>query len=262
MAGEGRSFSTPGYPYHPGKGTCSWNITASPGKFVKLTFWRIEGSCQQNYVKIFDLTNSTRVLLGTNYCNKFSKEVVYLRSNTLLVKYSSRRRAWRGGFFATYESIKAIPAKYSGYITRYDNGRIELKATSGEFASFNYPLPYANDAKCLWEIKRPVGYVIQLTFHSFDLQQSQDCKADYVKIEQGTSRRYSRTTVGTFCGSSLPRVIQSNDSNVYVDFVTDSSGRYPGFHASYKILRDCKLNSFRFMFNVFFSLFVIIYLIN
>ena len=91
--------------------------------------------------------------------------------------------------------------------------------------------------------ERPAGYVVQLTFLSFDLQQSQDCEADYLEIKHGSFSW--PTVVGKFCGSSHPAVIQVNDSNVYVEFKTDSSGKYPGFHASYKVLPDRK-SSFPF----------------
>lgn len=113
-----------------------------------------------------------------------------------------------------------------------------MKDFAGEFASYNYPLPYSNDVKCLWEIERQAGHVIRLTFQFFDLQQSEDCESDYVKIEQGSY--FWRTLIGKFCGSSLPDAILVNDSNMYVDFVSDSSGKYPGFHASYQILPDRK----------------------
>lgn len=128
MAGEGRSFSSPGYPSYPGKGSCSWNITVSPGDFIKLTFWRID-YCSQNYVKVFDVTNSTRVLLG-KFCSTYTKEEVYSHGNNLLIKFSSKQSlAQSGGFFATYESIKAIPAKYSCHITESSSSRIQLEGT-------------------------------------------------------------------------------------------------------------------------------------
>lgn len=240
MAGEGRSFSPPRYPSYPGKGTCSWNITVLPGYFIKLTFWRIE-YCSQNYVKVFDVTNSTRVLLG-KFCSTYSKEEVYSHTNNVLVKFTSKRSFTQSGFLATYESVKAIPAQYSCPVTKSSFNRIQLQGTSGEFASHGYPLPYSNDAKCLWEIECPVGYVVQLTFLSFDLQQSQDCEADYLEIKHGSFSW--PTVVGKFCGSSHPAVIQVNDSKVYVEFKTDSSGKYPGFHAGYKVLPDRKLSSF------------------
>ena len=247
MAGEGRSFSSPGYPSNSGQGTCSWNITGNPGELIKLSFWSIKETCEQNYIKVFDVINSTSVSLG-KFCKKYPDEV-YSRSNNLMVNYTCLHS---GGFFATYESIKAIPAKYSCQITRYGSDRVEMKDFNGELASYNYPLPYSNDAKCLWKIERPFGHVIQLTFHSFDLQQSEDCKADYVKIEQ---RSYWGTPPipkvwilkGTFCGSVLPGIILVKDGDMYVDFVSDSSGKYRGFHASYQIRRDRKFNCFSFL---------------
>ena len=242
MVGEGISFSSPGYPSYSGQGTCRWNITGNPGEFIKVTFWSINGTCEQNYIKVFDVINSTSVSLG-KFCNIFNDKV-YSRSNTLMVNYTSLHS---GVFFATYESIKAIPAKYSCQITRDDreSRRVEMKDFNGEFASYNYPLPYSNDAECLWKIERPFGHVIQLTFHDFDLQQSEDCKADYVKIEQGSD--WTRTPIGTLCGSSLPGIIQVNDADMYIDFVSDSSGKYSGFHASYQIRRDRKFNGFSFL---------------
>lgn len=173
MAGEGRSFSSPRYPSYPGKGTCSWNITVLRGYFIKLTFWRIE-HCSQNYVKVLDVINSTRVLLG-KFCSAYAKEEVYSHTNNVLVRFASKRSFTQsGGFLATYESVKAIPAQCSCQVTKSSFSRIQLQGTSGEFASHGYPLPYSNDAKCssLWEIERPAGYVVQLTFLSFDLQQS------------------------------------------------------------------------------------------
>ncbi|PFX19454.1 cubilin-like isoform X2 [Stylophora pistillata] len=235
MTGEGRSFSTRGYPFIAEQGTCTWNVTVNPGEFIKLTFWNIKGRCAENFIKVFDGTNSTPISLG-KFCKK-SSDLVYSRGNNLMIEYTSRSsKKVTGGFFATYQSIQAIPANYSCQITRYESRRVEMKDFAGEFASYNYPLPYSNDVKCLWVIERQAGHVIRLTFQFFDLQQSEDCEGDYVKIEQGS---YSwRTPVGKFCGSSLPDVIQVNDSNMYVDFVSDSSGKYPGFHASYQILPD------------------------
>ena len=68
--------------------------------------------------------------------------------------------------------------------------------------------------------------MVQLTFLSFDLQQSQDCEADYVEIKHGSF--YWPTVVEKFCGSSHPGFIEVNDSKVYVELKTDSSGKYPG----------------------------------
>ena len=240
MSGEGRSFTTPGYPKNPGIGTCSWNITVPVGKFIKLTFWDFAESCSQNYADVFDVTNSTSEVLATKLCDD---KVIFSKGNSVLVKYSGVTLAqYRGGFLASYQAINAAPAKYSCSDRGYQR---TIKATKGELGSFDYPLNYPNDAKCSWTLEVPAGYLIQFTFHSFDLQPSQDCKADYVEIKSGKYKYDSEVeTIGRFCGSSLPASFRSNYSKVYVDFVADSSERYPGFHASFEAVPNRKFHKY------------------
>ena len=236
MSGKGRSFTTPGYPKNPGIGTCTWNITVPVEKFIKLTFWKFAESCNQNYADVFDITNSASLLLAKRLCNE---KVIFSKGNNVLVKYSGvTLDQYRGGFFASYEALDAVPESYScsdrGYISR-------LRATKGELASFDYPLNYPNDAECSWTIEVPAAYLVQFTFHSFDVEQSQDCRADYVEIKSGKLKFHKDVeTIGKFCGFSLPPSFVSNYSRAYVDFVSDSSGTYPGFHASFKAVPNRK----------------------
>ena len=238
MDGDGLTFSTPGFPSFPGNGTCTWNITVPIGRFIKLTFWRKYGDCKENFVNVFDATNSTRISLG-KFCSLF-EEVVFSKGNSLLVEYNSLRRAYYNGFLATYETIRERPADYS-CLTDLDESLLE--DDQGEFASFSYPLHYPNNAKCSWRIDRPAGFIVQLTFHSFNLQQSENCEADYVEIRQDKDKsdvEWRSELIGRFCGYSLPSVILSNQSYVIVKFVADMFKMYPGFHASYKVLGNRK----------------------
>ena len=234
--GDGLTFSTPGFPSFPGNGTCTWNITVPIGRFIKLTFWRNFGECKKNFVNVFDAANSTRISLG-KFCNRHSEEVVFSNGNRLLVEYNSLRSASYNGFLATYETIKERPANYSCL-----GKESSLEDDQGEFASFSYPLHYPNNVKCSWRIDRPAGFIVQLTFHSFNLQQSENCEADYVEIRQGKDKyvEWRSELIGKFCGSSLPPVIVSTQSYVIVKFVADMSKMYPGFHASYKVLANRK----------------------
>ena len=234
MDGDGLTFSTPGFPSFPGNGTCTWNITVPIGRFIKLTFWRKYGDCKENFVNVFDATNSTRISLG-KVCSLF-EEVVFSKGNSLLVEYNSLRRAYYNGFLATYETVRERPADYSCFRRQ---GSL-LEDDQGEFASFSYPLHYPNNVKCSWRIDRPAGFIVQLTFHSFNLQQSENCETDYVEIRQSKDNFKRWELIGRFCGSSLPPVIVSSQSYVIVKFVADMSKMYPGFHASYKVLANRK----------------------
>ena len=227
-AGDERNFATPGDPESSGTGTCSWNITVPPGfKFIKLDFLTDSmGSCSENYAEVFDVTNSKTKDLTGKFCRQ---KVVYSEGNNVLVKYTKLKSSYSAkGFIASYQ---AAPASYA--CTQVFPYVSNLTGDTGEFASFNYPLPYSNDVRCSWALEIPVGYRVQLDFLSFDLQESQDCQTDYLEVKKGFKEEWA-TPVGRFCGPYLPDSLQLN-SNMYVNFVTDSSRTDPGFHASFKV---------------------------
>ena len=250
MSGEGRSFSTPGYPANPGVGTCSWNITVPQGEFVKVTFWDFGEWCPGNEAEVWDVTNSTYRRLGS-YCHNYRVNEFYSVGNNVLVRFTSTySKEYPGGFLASYEALKAVSARYSCTNGRYwwSKKVVYLHAHRGDFASYDYPLSYPNDVKCSWKIKGRAGYVIRITFHSFNMGpkpdpfEGDDClfADDYVRIYESVyGDEYCRrrcSIIGKFCGFSPPFVIQSNYSNVDVHFEAGTTGRYPGFHASYEQL--------------------------
>lgn len=52
----------------------------------------------------------------------------------------------------------------------------------GEILSPNYPQAYPNYANETWHIQVPLGYGIHLYFTHLDLEPSQDCEYDFVKV--------------------------------------------------------------------------------
>lgn len=54
---------------------------------------------------------------------------------------------------------------------------------NGEIMSPNYPNSYPPKRECTWDLQVPNGYRINLTFiPPFDLEQSEGCVNDYVKV--------------------------------------------------------------------------------
>ncbi|NWV26456.1 C1S protein, partial [Origma solitaria] len=70
----------------------------------------------------------------------------------------------------------------------------------GEILSPNYPQGYPNDVNESWEIQVPLGYGIHLYFTHLDLEPSQDCEYDFVKVQSGGY------VEGVLCGQKKPRV--------------------------------------------------------
>uniref|UniRef100_A0A8C4WGV4 Complement C1r n=1 Tax=Gopherus evgoodei TaxID=1825980 RepID=A0A8C4WGV4_9SAUR len=64
----------------------------------------------------------------------------------------------------------------------------------GEITSPNYPKPYPNNNISTWDITVPKGFVVKLNFWQFDLEPSESCLYDYVKITA------DKKDLGRYCG--------------------------------------------------------------
>uniref|UniRef100_A0A8V0ZVU6 Complement C1r n=1 Tax=Gallus gallus TaxID=9031 RepID=A0A8V0ZVU6_CHICK len=113
----------------------------------------------------------------------------------------------------------------------------------GEIRSPNYPKPYPNNNISSWDIIVPKGYVVKLTFRYFDLEPSETCFYDYVKI------RADKKSLGRYCGQlgsttgNHPgrKEFVSKGNRMHLSFHSDFSNEdngvvvpYRGFLAYYK----------------------------
>uniref|UniRef100_A0A8C0FY47 Complement C1s n=1 Tax=Chelonoidis abingdonii TaxID=106734 RepID=A0A8C0FY47_CHEAB len=107
----------------------------------------------------------------------------------------------------------------------------------GEILSPNYPQGYPNDVKESWEISVPPGYGIRLYFTHLDIEPSQDCEYDSVKILSGDQ------VEGLLCGrkrskdpaSPILEEFYVPYNTLTVTFQSDFSNeeRFTGFSAYY-----------------------------
>ncbi|NXO03638.1 C1R protein, partial [Rhinopomastus cyanomelas] len=124
----------------------------------------------------------------------------------------------------------------------------------GEIRSPGYPKPYPNNNISIWDISVPKGYVVKLTFKYFDLEPSESCFYDYVKIKA------DKKNLGQYCGQlgsatgNHPgrKEFVSKGSRMHLEFHSDISNEdngtvipYRGFRASYQAvdLDECDPNN-------------------
>ncbi|GCB76767.1 hypothetical protein scyTo_0017506, partial [Scyliorhinus torazame] len=102
-----------------------------------------------------------------------------------------------------------------------------LTSHSGQFTSPCFPKEYISDLNCHWTIRAPPGFIIQLTFHEFELEEAQRCLYDVVAISTGAE-------LIEFCGVTAKGLtLNSTGSEMIVTFKTDFSIQKKGFKASY-----------------------------
>ncbi|CAG0882832.1 unnamed protein product [Cyprideis torosa] len=97
-----------------------------------------------------------------------------------------------------------------------------IKQNQFSIVSPSYPRPYKNEMECTYFIKRMPGMCgIKLRFHAFDIERSEGCRGDYLKV--GLER---------FCGqmSGLERELSFDGQDmVPIRFHSDGYGTASGF---------------------------------
>ncbi|XP_061684348.1 mannan-binding lectin serine protease 1 isoform X1 [Syngnathoides biaculeatus] len=109
----------------------------------------------------------------------------------------------------------------------------------GSFQSPDFPANYPDDTLRHWEIRVPHGFRVRLHFSHFDLEPSESCQYDYVKVEAGGGA----SPLGLFCGGESsdpekvpgPAPFASHGNVLSVVFSSDFSNqeKFSGFRAHY-----------------------------
>eukprot|EP00795_Rhopilema_esculentum_P014516 gene14516-5577_t len=100
----------------------------------------------------------------------------------------------------------------------------------GFIRSSNYPENYDNNEHCEWKISAPAESMkIQLRFSDFDLERDSKCSYDYLAVYDGHNK--ASPLLGKFCGSTVPKVINSTQQNMRIVFKSDHSDTRSGFQA-------------------------------
>ncbi|KAM4030718.1 complement C1r subcomponent-like [Anomaloglossus baeobatrachus] len=111
----------------------------------------------------------------------------------------------------------------------------------GLISSPNYPKTYPNNQRNTWNISVHNGFHISLKFLVFDLEPSDGCNYDYVKVFDGNRE------LGRFCGPKRSRfhpgsrLLVSHGNLMKIEFLSDFSNEengsavlYKGFQAFYR----------------------------
>ncbi|XP_055513402.1 LOW QUALITY PROTEIN: complement C1r-A subcomponent-like [Leucoraja erinacea] len=109
----------------------------------------------------------------------------------------------------------------------------------GEISSPGFPSYYPNETRAEWYIAVPSGYYIRLHFRYFQMEASQGCVYDRLKVNEGTR------TLGVFCGDmekpagagNRPQpILDSTRNSLHLEFSSDFSNQQPytGFHIYYE----------------------------
>ncbi|XP_019382615.1 PREDICTED: adhesion G-protein coupled receptor G6 isoform X1 [Gavialis gangeticus] len=105
--------------------------------------------------------------------------------------------------------------------------RVALTNPTGMFSSPCFPSDYPNTQTCKWTIQAPRGYIIQITFIDFDIEEAPNCIYDSLTLDTGGHEV-------KFCGVTAKGLsFNSTGNEMIVSFTSDFSIQKRGFNASY-----------------------------
>lgn len=208
---------------------CTYHIVVSANTIIKLRFntFHLEASssCRSDYVAVHDGGDSLAPLLG-KFCGRVLPPNLLSSSNQLFLVFKTDYSVSGVGWRATYEETLGPDQGCGGYL-------------SMPMGMFGTPDPnldgrYEPWMDCVWTIEMPVNRAINLTFNSFDVEDSYSCSYDYVQVYDGDSVHFP--LVGTFCGTSIPSFFLSSGNLLTVRFISDGSVQKAGFNATYRAM--------------------------
>uniref|UniRef100_A0A8C2HAB8 Low density lipoprotein receptor-related protein 3 n=1 Tax=Cyprinus carpio TaxID=7962 RepID=A0A8C2HAB8_CYPCA len=126
--------------------------------------------------------------------------------------------------------MKCICLRWAWVCVAACGGKVELHTERrGVIYSPSWPLNYPPGVNCSWNIQGSRGDVITISFHSFDVEDTGDCRGDWLLLGP------TWTAEDRFCGSVLPPPFISSRGQVWVYFHSqaNSSGQAQGFRLSY-----------------------------
>ncbi|CAB1449409.1 unnamed protein product, partial [Pleuronectes platessa] len=217
LATTSGAFSSPNYPlaYHP-NAECYWNIRTSQGSQLLISFsdFHLESSssCSFDYLAVYDGNNSNALELA-KLCGNQLPSIINSSTNQLFIKLRTDSSINSGGFLASYTS-KCFGMLISGQ-------------HAGVVESLNFPNNYPPNSQCSWTIQASIGNTINYTFTSFQLEASDFCNFDYIKLYDGSDE--NAPLIGTFCGYRPPTANSTSSSAITMVFRTDSSVSMSGF---------------------------------
>ncbi|XP_071569184.1 cubilin isoform X2 [Temnothorax nylanderi] len=212
-------------PYHHSR-TCIYEIIQPSGKGIILTMedMDIEGrdqNCYYDYVEIFDGDNENATNLA-KLCGdeeNMPDTPYYSTHNFMYIKFTTDNSIDGRGFKANYTTID----RRCGGLLKQPTGVIQPPLENGF---------YVDNEECIWTIQAPPGYVIQLTWMSFNLEYHVHCVHDYVNIYENYTLS-DKNIIATYCGTNKPPDLTTQDSTLTILFHTDSSVTSDGFVATY-----------------------------
>ena len=108
-----------------------------------------------------------------------------------------------------------------------------LTSYSGNIQHVGFPENYLPNRECTFTIRIPSNQQIAFYFNRFDLEQSSQCRNDFIEIIKLDNNERKRL-IGRYCGNSGPSGLRINTRKLFIRFKSNGNIEKRGFRLYYK----------------------------
>ncbi|XP_046746260.1 cubilin-like [Diprion similis] len=218
------------------EGEYFWRITVDSGFTIQITFkdFSIERYGEECYIAltIYDGYNEDAPVLMSK-CGMILPGMVRTSSNIVYIKFDHTILLQEGSKFSL--SWLQVPRSDGDGIS-ISGKVVALTAPRNNSYTFNspgWPNGYKSDLDCVWTIESVPGTHLAIKFNSFELEETENCIADQVKIYTGNSLTSQQqwTQTGNFCYRNTTGTTIEASNLMKIEFKTDVYGNKTGFTA-------------------------------
>ncbi|XP_078037937.1 cubilin [Augochlora pura] len=218
------TITSPGSPgRYPPNRDCFWHIVVQPSKRIQLHFGQLmieeHPTCENDYLEI---SSESRDRVGL-YCNHTRPPPLIVPGSEAVLHFHSDSAGQDSGFQIHYSTIEGIPGCNGVYTNHV--GSITLPT---------YLSSYHENMECDWRIQMPAGERVQITWSKFDLENSNNCRFDFIEIYDGPTNE--SPLMGRYCGTTLPPSLKSTSNELLLVFRSDFTVQGEGFTLSYSVI--------------------------
>lgn len=255
---------------------CIYRITGDPLSVLQVNFNQINLSvcdpdqrpnrtCDCDFLEVFDGNGPFSEKIG-RYCGHDVGRSIISTGSSLYIRFVTDGNRPSTGFKMTV-TVKESPCGSQSVYNITENSTEPIIINSPKLAGQN---SYPPNIRCVWTIQAPFRDLIEVIFSKFNLEDSENCAKDYLKIEDDMVKEYITEGFGEsvtyrgnhsyvltpnfymgvsspigshiYCGSTSPHEYASQTSKLRIYFSSDSTNEFDGFSVTVRTINACMRN--------------------
>lgn len=255
---------------------CIFRVTGEPMSFLKVSFDQMHlsicdpdqhknATCDCDYLEILDGNGPFSQVIG-RFCGHDVDRNVFSTGSSLYIRFVTDGNRPSTGFKLTI-NMQESPCGSQPFFNITEQGKEVFTLTSPKLAGQSKYLP---NLRCMWTFEAPYRDTLEITFTKFNVEDSDNCTNDYLRIEDDFIKEYITEGLGAettyrgqhsyvqspnfymgvtspigahiYCGSSLPHEYFSQSAKLRIYFVSNSANEFDGFNLTVRTINACSRN--------------------